>query len=113
MDHVVHGRKPWQSPSYPKRVHVGERARWRGVLETWRGRIEDARRKLDDIAPGPKRAPYEKVYFQMCGARDQIAEAAGRLPMEVDHMYHDDLHRLKEAVAALERLFDRWDGGRV
>ncbi|MFO0958455.1 MAG: hypothetical protein U0800_13660 [Isosphaeraceae bacterium] len=113
MDHAPTGQKPWQNPSYPQRVHIGERARWKGVLDAWQGRIDDVRRRLDHIAPGPKRAPYEKVYFQMCGARDQIAEAAARLPMEVDHMYHEDLRRLKEAVSALERLFARWDGGRL
>lgn len=105
--------KAHQSPTYPQRVHIHERPRWEAVLKAWQGRIEQARAKLSTIAPGPKREPYERLYFQMCGARDQIADSAARLHMEVGHMYEDDKHRLETAVAALERLFARWDGGRV
>jgi hypothetical protein len=105
--------KPYQSPTYPQRIHIGERRRWQSVLDLWQGRIEQACARLNTIASGPKREPYERLYFQMCGARDQIAEAAARLPMEVDSMYDEDRHRLECAVAALERLFSRWDGGRI
>jgi hypothetical protein len=45
----------------------------------------------------------------MLGGRDQIADAVKRLPMEVGDLYEEDRHRLNEAVAALERLFARWD----
>ena len=44
----------------------------------------------------------------MLGARDQIAEAVRRLPMEVGGLYEEDRHRLDEAVAALERLSRTW-----
>ncbi len=105
--------KPHLSPSYPKRVHIGERRRWQAILENWTARVDKARERLAAIAPGPKRAPYERLYFQMRGACDQIAEAAARLPMEVDAMYEEDKHRLEVAVEALERTFARWDGGRT
>lgn len=104
---------PFKSPSYPQRVHARERPRWAGVLKTWEDRISEAKLKFDRIAPGPKRAPYERLYFQMLGARDQIADAAARLPMEVDSMYEEDKHKLEEGVAALERLFLKWDSGWV
>jgi hypothetical protein len=49
------------------------------------------------------------MLHQMQGARDQIADAVRRLPMETDDLYEEDRHRLDEAVAALNRLFERWD----
>lgn len=97
---------PLRSPSYPQRVHAGERARFRAILETWDTRIGKARGELDGDAPGSARMD---LFARMLGARDQLADAARRLPMEVTEMYHEDHHRLDEAVAALERLFARWD----
>lgn len=101
--------KPFQSPTYPQRVHTAERPKWEAVLKTWQDRITAAKRKLDVVAAGPSRAPYERMFAQMLGARDQIADAVRRLPGEVGHMYHEDIHRLEQAVASLERLFARWD----
>lgn len=103
--------KPFQSPSYPQRTHTNERAKWEALLKTWQDRIVAAKRKLDVIPAGPSRQPYERIFAQMQGGRDQIADAVRRLPQEVGHMYHEDQHRLEEAVAALERLFARWDAG--
>src|SRR4051812_44752231 len=59
--------KPFQSPTYPQRLHIGERRRWQSILDLWQGRVEQARTRLNAIAPGPKRGPYERLYFQMCG----------------------------------------------
>ncbi len=56
-------------------------------------------------------APTEATSFllaQMSACRDQIADAARRMPMEVGDMYHEDMERLESAVAALERLFAKW-----
>ena len=96
---------PMRSPSYPQRIHVGERARFRAILETWEDRIRKAHGELAVAKAG---SPRMDLYAQMLGARDQIADAARRLPMEVNEMYHEDHHRLDEAVAALARLFARW-----
>jgi hypothetical protein len=46
----------------------------------------------------------------MLGARDQIADAARRLPGEVGELYEEDRHRLEEAVAALDRLINQVAG---
>ena len=45
----------------------------------------------------------------MLGARDQVADAVKRLPLETGHLYEEDRHRAEEAVAALDRLFKTWD----
>jgi hypothetical protein len=89
---------PRRNPSYPQRVHIRERAHWQSVLASWDQKIADARGR---VAASPD---AERIYVQMAGARDQIADAVRRLPMEVGDMYGEDRHRLEEAVAALERL---------
>jgi hypothetical protein len=98
---------PRRSPSYPQRVHIRERAQWQALLKSWEDRIAEAGRQLPSR---PDRAQAERAYAQMLGARDQIADAARRLPMEVGGLYDEDRQRLDEAVAALERLFARWGG---
>jgi hypothetical protein len=47
----------------------------------------------------------------MLGARDQIAEGVRRLPLETGALYDEDHERYKEAVAAFERVYRRWEGG--
>jgi hypothetical protein len=102
-------RDPWKNPSYPQRVHIGERAHWQEVLKTCDERIAGARGKLSANASGPNRAAFERFFAQMLGARDQVADAARRMPMETGDLYEEDRHRLEEAVAALDRVFQRWD----
>lgn len=101
---------PLKNPSYPQRVHLHERAHWQGVLRSCEDRVAQARQKLDVLAPGPARAPFERLYAQMQGARDQVADAVRRLPLETGGLYDEDKHRLEEAVAALDRVWNRWNG---
>ncbi len=100
---------PLKNPSYPQRVHLHERAHWQGVLRQCEERIGKARQKLTVVPPGPNRAIFERLYFQMEGARDQVADAARRLPGETGDLYEEDRHRLEAAVAALDIVFRRWD----
>lgn len=100
---------PLKNPSYPQRVHIQERAQWQGVLKTCEDRIAGARQKLNVLGASPARAAFERLFAQMLGARDQVADAARRLPGETGELYHEDKHRLEEAVAALDRLFNAWD----
>jgi hypothetical protein len=100
---------PRLSPTYPQRVHLRERAQWQALLKTWDDRIAAAGQKLAALPAGPDRSALEFLHIQMTGARDQIAESVRRLPMEVDSLYEEDHLRLEEAVAALERLFRKWD----
>jgi hypothetical protein len=103
---------PFQSPTYPLRVHFGERAPLEERLRTCEERIQAVRQKLDLPGNQPERAGLERLYFQMLGARDQIAEAARRLPLETGALYDEDKERYEEAVAAFERTFRRWEGAR-
>ncbi len=100
---------PWKNPSYPQRIHLHERAHWQGVLADWDARIAAARQAPMTVAMRMDFAPFERMLHQMQGARDQIADAVRRLPMETNDLYEEDRHRLDEAVAALNRLFERWD----
>jgi hypothetical protein len=96
---------PRFSPTYPQRVHVRERSRWESLLATWDQRIAEA---AAGLAAQPDQAGAERLIAQMAGARDQLADAVRRLPLEVGDLYEEDRHRAHEAVAALERLFARW-----
>lgn len=99
-------RSPLKNPAYPTRTHTGERPQWRDLLRFWDERVARAGVELGADGPDSGRG---MLYAQMLGARDQVADAARRLPMEVGDLYEEDHHRLNEAVAALERLFARWN----
>ena len=101
---------PLKNPSYPQRIHIHERAHWQEVLRQCEERVAKARQQLNVIGDGPNRAAFARLYVQMLGARDQVADAARRLPGEVGDLYEEDRHRLDEALAALDRVARRWDG---
>ena len=73
---------PKKNPSYPQRVHLSEKPHWQGVLQSIEARLAAPRQKLSVLGNDPKRALFEKLYAQMLGARDQVADAVRRLPME-------------------------------
>jgi hypothetical protein len=100
-----------KSPTYPQRVHLKERPMWQALLKSWEDRIAAASEQLAGLLRGPERDRYERLYAQMLGARDQLADAVRRLPMEVGALYEEDRLRAEEAVSALERLFARWGAG--
>src|SRR5262249_39268040 len=78
---------PLRNPSYPQRVHVHERPHWQGVLRKCEERIAMARQKMNVLGASPNRAAFERLFAQMLGARDQVADAARRLPMETGDLY--------------------------
>ncbi len=100
---------PKKNPSYPQRVHLLEKPHWLGVLQSVETRLATPRQKLSVLGNDPKRPAFEKLYAQMLGARDQVADAVKRLPLETGGLYEEDHHRVEEAVAALDRLFQKWD----
>lgn len=101
---------PYNNPSYPQRVHIHERPYWQGILKSCEERIAKARKKLEVLgSSAPQRAGFERLYAQMLGARDQVADAARRLPGETGSLYHEDRERLEQAVAALDRVLKQWD----
>jgi hypothetical protein len=100
---------PRKNPSYPQRVHLSEKPHWQSVLQTVESRLAVARQKLNVLGNDSKRPAFERIYAQMLGARDQVADAVRRLPQETGDLYEEDHHRVDEAVAALDRLFQNWD----
>lgn len=100
---------PLKNPSYPQRIHLHERRHWEDVLRSCEQRIAAAKKKLDVVGVGPNRAVFERLYAQLLGARDQVADATRRLPMETGALYDEDRHRVEEAVAALDRVLKRWE----
>ena len=100
---------PKKNPSYPQRVHLSEKPHWEEVLRKVETRLAVPKQKLSVLGNDPKRFAFEKIYAQMQGARDQVADAVKRLPQETGGLYEEDHHRVDEAVAALDRLFAKWD----
>ncbi|QEH32855.1 hypothetical protein OJF2_13400 [Aquisphaera giovannonii] len=101
---------PPKNPSYPPRTHYGEKAQLAATLKSWDEKIAGVARKLATLRTDqPNRASFERAYYQMLGARDQMADAIRRMPLEAGDLYHEDQERLKNAEAALSRLMSRWD----
>jgi hypothetical protein len=104
---------PWRNPSYPQRVHIHERAKWNAVLASCEERLDAARQKLVVVGNSPARVSFERLLGQLMGARDQVAEAARRLPGETGELYEEDKHRLEEAVAAFDRVHQQWGSSKA
>ncbi|WP_165219143.1 hypothetical protein [Aquisphaera insulae] len=103
---------PPKNPSYPPRTHYGEKPTLVAALKSWDEKIAGVARKLATLkADQPNRLTFERAYHQMLGARDQMADAIRRMPLEAAALYHEDQERLKNAEAALVRLMARWDTG--
>ncbi len=100
---------PFKSPTYPPRIHFEEREALQKSLRSCEERIQAIRQKLDTLGSHPQREAYERIYHQMLGARDQIAETVRRLPLETGSLYDEDKERYEEAVAACERAYGRWE----
>jgi hypothetical protein len=101
---------PFKSPSYPQRTHFAERTSLEEKLRTWDERIGAAAQKLSTLTNHPQRPDYERLYHQMQGARDQMADAVRRMPLEAGALYLEDRERLEWAEEALSRVFERWNG---
>jgi hypothetical protein len=102
---------PFKSPTYPLRIHFAEAAELKERLSSIEERLAAVRRKLDALGSHQDRAAFEQLYFQMLGARDQVAEGVRRLPLETGALYDEDKERYTEALAAFERAFRRWESG--
>jgi hypothetical protein len=100
---------PFHNPTYPVRDHVLESAELTQTVRSCSERVSSARQKLNSVANDPKQAIFARLYFQMLGARDQLAESARRMPLETGDLYHEDKERFEQAKAALERLWQRWE----
>ncbi len=101
---------PFRNPSYPQRAHFAERPQLEQTLRVWEQKISGVTGKLTALGNHPSRATYERLFHQMQGARDQMAEAVRRLPLEAGDLYEEDHERFEAAAAALGRLLQSWDG---
>lgn len=98
-----------RNPSYPHRMHFGEKTQLEQTLRAWDATIAARARTIASLPPKADRALHQKLHFQMLGARDQMAAAVRRLPLEVGALYEEDQELLHNAQAALERLTRQWD----
>lgn len=96
-----------KNPTYPKRNHTTEGPKWMGLLAEWDAKIEALLKTVLTGKSLGEQGEKGKVLSQMVGARDQIRDAAKRLPRQVTHMYHEDHERLEQAVHALERMAEK------
>ncbi len=64
--------------------------------------------KLTALGNHPERPTFERLYHQLLGARDQVAESARRLPLETGDLYGEDKERFEQALAAFDRILKRW-----
>jgi hypothetical protein len=100
---------PDLNPTYPKRVHFVERGQLEEALRSCDRRLSAAFQKLKVLANHAQAPQFVRLYHQMQGARDQVAESVRRLPLEVGGLYHEDHERFGQAVAAMERTWQRWE----
>ena len=100
---------PKKNPSYPQRTHLGEKPHWLTVLQGVESKVEQAGQKLRVLGNDANKPAFERIYAQMLGARDQVAAAVQRLPLETGGLYEEDHHRVDDALAALDRLAQSWD----
>ena len=104
---------PYRSPTYPERVHVHERGQLEEALRTCDQRLSAALQKLNVLANHAEKPRFVRLYHQMRGARDQVAEAVRRLPLEAGGLYNEDRERFLQAVEAMERTWRRWEQASV
>jgi hypothetical protein len=100
---------PYKSPTYPPRVHFGERQDLEVALQSCEAKLATVSQKLTVLGKNARRLEYERAYFQLLGARDQVAECVRRMPLETAALYHEDKERLDEALKAFGRVFKKWD----
>src|SRR5262249_49183470 len=86
----------FKSPTYPQRVHLHERAQLEASLGSCEERLHAVLNKLSALGKPPQRASFERLYHQMLGARDQVAEAVRRLPLETGALYDEDHERFEQ-----------------
>jgi hypothetical protein len=101
--------EPFRNPSYPVRDHFAERTKLEEALRIAEERLQAAQRRLEAGGDPARNSDGLRLYHQMLGVRDQIAECARRIPLETGALYEEDHERFKQAMDALERVWQRWE----
>jgi hypothetical protein len=107
--HASKGVEAYRNPSYPERDHFSERSRLEEALRTSEQRVDAARRQLEAGGDLAGKADTVRLYHQLLGVRDQIAECVRRIPLEAGELYEEDKERFAHAIAALERVWALWE----
>ena len=100
---------PDHNPSYPRRTMCSSAPSSKRRCAACDQRLDAALQKLNVLANHAERPVFVRLYHQMQGARDQAAEAVRRLPLEVGGLYHEDHERFEQAIAAIDRIWRRWE----
>ena len=100
--------EPFHNPSYPQRVHFHERLQLEEIALSWNAKIEEIGQTLAQPGSNQDQEARIRLYHQMLGARDQLAGAARRIPLETATLYEEDHELFRQAEAALGRLFEQW-----
>lgn len=100
--------EPFRNPSYPQRVHFHERPQLEETVRSWDAKIEELGRTLTQPSSNPGQEARHRIYHQMLGARDQLAQAARRMPLETAGLYDEDHELFRLAEAVLGRLVQQW-----
>ncbi|WP_165249009.1 hypothetical protein [Paludisphaera soli] len=108
-DGAVAPARRFQNPSYPERTHFPERPALEAKLKSCDEKLGAVRRKLALLSNHARRAEYEKVFHQLQGARDQLADSSYRMPREAGGLYHEDRERLEAAERSFAWLLRRWE----
>ena len=100
--------EPFHNPSYPQRVHFHERPQLEEIVRSWDAKIEELGQTLAQPNSNQGQEARHRLYHQMLGARDQLASAARRMPLETAALYDEDHELFHLAEAALGRLVEQW-----
>ena len=102
---------PNHSPTYPQRVHLHERGQQKRRCDLADQQLElNTLQKLNVLANHAEKPRFVRLYQQMQGARDQVADAVRRLPLEVGGLYDEDHERFQNGMEAMERIGRKWSG---
>jgi hypothetical protein len=101
--------EPFRNPSYPQRVHFHERPRLEEIVRSWDEKIDELGRILTEPGSSQGQEARHRLYHQMLGARDQLAGAARRMPLETGALYDEDQELFHLAEVALGRLVEQWE----
>jgi hypothetical protein len=102
---------PFHNPSYPIRTHFPEREKLEASLRDAEERLSAARQKLPTLDNDSRKPRFVRLYHQLMGARDQIADCIRRIPLEAGGLYREDEERFHNATAAFERIWRKWEQG--
>ena len=68
-----------------------------------------AQKRLEPQGDRAGKPDSVRLFHQLLGVRDQLAECVRRIPLETGELYAEDNERFNQAAAALDRVWQRWE----